>query len=118
VAIPETTQTNVLIYDDVTPVRPGETSYGFALEQNFPNPANPRTTILFSLAEPSLVKLSLYDVQGRFVATLANGFYGAGRHTTEWNGLDELGQPAASGIYFYRIDTGAFEQTKKLLLLK
>jgi hypothetical protein len=117
-AIPETTETSVLIYDDITPVRPGETAYGYALEQNFPNPANPRTTIVFSLAAATSVKLSLYDVQGRFVATLASGFYGAGRHTVEWDGLDGRGQPAASGIYFYRIDAGAFKQTKKLLLLK
>ncbi|MFH1755225.1 MAG: right-handed parallel beta-helix repeat-containing protein [Candidatus Latescibacterota bacterium] len=117
-AIPETTRTTILIYDDATTVTPGQRFDGYALEQNFPNPANPSTTIVFSLADAGEVTLTLYDVRGRVVKTLASEPYSAGRHAVVWDGTDTGRQPVASGIYFYRIEAGRFTDTKKLLLLK
>jgi hypothetical protein len=116
-AIPDTTTMTVLI-DDATTVTPAGNSQGFALEQNFPNPANPVTTIGFSLDESAHVLLTLYDVRGRLVQTLASGPYDAGRYMLEWDGRNRLGQLVPSGIYFYRLETGSFADTKKLVLLR
>ncbi len=117
-AIPDTTTTTMDVYDDVTGPKPGRGLSGYALKQNFPNPANPVTTIAFSLAAPARVTLKLYDVQGRLVKTLADAPYTEGWHTVEWNGTNARNLPAASGIYFYRLQVGTFSETKKLVLLK
>jgi hypothetical protein len=117
-AIPETTRTSMLIFDDATTVKPGQGGYRTALEQNFPNPSNPATTIAFSLEAASKVKLMLYDVRGRFIKTLAGGIYSAGQHSVMWDGSDRQGQSVASGVYFYRMEAGTFTDTKKLILLK
>lgn len=117
-AIPETTKTHILIYNDGTTVTPERSGHDYMLGQNFPNPFNPNTTIAFSLAAGSHVEISVYDVRGRLVKTLAAGFYSAGRHAVDWDGTDMKGKPAASGIYFYRMSAGAFTDEKKLVLLK
>ena len=84
-----------------------------SLDQNYPNPFNPTTTIRFALPRPSRVRLRVYDVAGRVVATLIDQDMGPGIHKTEWNASN-----VASGIYFYRIQTQGFVRTKKLVLLK
>lgn len=117
-AIPETTRTNVAIFNDATAITPPSGAFEYALEQNIPNPANPRTTIAFSLAVASEVTLTIYDVQGRLVKTLVRRIYTEGRHTVDWDGTDAQRQPAASGVYLYRLDAGGFVKTKKLVLLK
>jgi len=85
----------------------------FSLNKNYPNPFNPSTTISFSLAEPSPVKLTVFNMLGQEVATLVDAYLEAGLHRVEFNGTD-----VPSGVYFYRIDAGSYSQTQKMTLLK
>ena len=85
----------------------------FELEQNYPNPFNPTTKITFSLPKTNFVIIKVYDLLGRQVATLINKNKPAGNYTVEFNA-----SKLTSGIYFYRMESGPFSQTKKLLLLK
>jgi len=90
----------------------------FDLAQNYPNPFNPHTTMRFSLPERRIVQIRVYDVSGRLVAILADRSYPAGPHSVEWDGISRSGQPAASGIYFYRLQAGQDTATRKMLLLR
>ncbi len=90
----------------------------FSLEQNYPNPFNPSTTFDFSLPKQSLVKIDIFNVLGQKITTLADGEYEAGKYSVTWDGTDEDGSSAATGIYFYRMNAGDFQATKKLMLLK
>jgi hypothetical protein len=85
----------------------------YTLAQNYPNPFNPATTISFSIPEASVVTLRVYDVLGNEVATLHRGFLAAGNYKFDWNA-----STLASGVYYYRLTTDKFTQTKKMLLLK
>jgi hypothetical protein len=85
----------------------------YRLEQNYPNPFNPSTTIQFSLPRSGFVTLKVFSILGEEVATLASEELPAGRYTTRWNAN---GLP--SGVYFYRLQTGDFAETKKLVLVK
>ena len=92
--------------------------FATALAQNYPNPFNPTTTIGFTLFDDTIVKLSVYDAQGRLVVTLEDGVRDAGVHTVSWDGRDAAGQFVGTGVYFYRLNTGGKIQAKKMLLLK
>ena len=85
----------------------------FALEQNYPNPFNPITTIAYALPTPSAVSLTVFDVLGRKVATLAEAPRSAGRHTVRF---DASGLPG--GVYVYRLQAGSFTAAKTLVVLK
>jgi hypothetical protein len=85
----------------------------YALSQNYPNPFNPSTTIKFSLPEASNVDLKVYDALGNIVENLADGSYSAGVYEINFNA-----QNISSGVYFYRLKTNNFLQTRKLMLLK
>jgi hypothetical protein len=85
----------------------------YNLDQNFPNPFNPSTTIRFDLPSPEHVSLKLYNLIGEEVATLIDEVRSAGSHSVVWNAG---GMP--SGQYFYRITAGSFTQTRKVTLLK
>jgi flagellar hook assembly protein FlgD len=89
-----------------------------SLEQNRPNPFNPQTTISFTLAERTQVHLGVYDVDGALVRTLVNEPRAAATYESRWDGRDESGHAAASGVYFYKLTAGSFTQTKKMVLLK
>ena len=91
----------------------GDMLSSFRLNQNYPNPFNPETVIDYALPSPREVSLIIYDIRGRKVAQLVNSLMPAGYHSATW---DASG--FASGIYFYRIQTGDFIQTRKMLLLK
>ena len=93
--------------------RTGETAQNFHLIQNYPNPFNPETRIDFALPEAGLTRLTIYDIRGREVVRLIDGELSAGYHELKWDASD-----AASGIYFYRLTSGDFVKTKKMLLLK
>ena len=85
----------------------------FRLDQNYPNPFNPRTNIGFQTAEFGFVSLKIFDITGREVATLVHERKAPGTHTATWNADD-----MPSGVYFYRLMTKDFVQTKKMLLVK
>ncbi|MGK9475828.1 T9SS type A sorting domain-containing protein [Melioribacter sp. OK-6-Me] len=97
----------------ITSVNENEIPTGYALEQNFPNPFNPTTSIRFTLAKPEMVKLTVYNLLGQRVATLVNGPMTAGQHIVHFNASN-----LASGIYFYGIEAGNFKTFKKMILLK
>jgi len=88
------------------------------LYSNYPNPFNPATIISYTLAAESHVRLDVYNVLGQRVTTLVNETQPTGRHQVVWNGQDESGHDAASGIYFYRLKTTAYSETKKMMLLR
>ncbi len=90
----------------------------YALSANYPNPFNPSTTIKFALPEPQYVKLAIFAVDGRRIATLKNESMSAGNHSVTWTGRDDRGGFVATGIYFYRIEAGDFSQTHKMTLMK
>jgi len=90
----------------------------YSLAQNYPNPFNPDTEIGFALPVDSDVELSVFNVLGQKVTTLAFGKMPAGNHMVTWNGTDAGGSPVASGVYFYRITAENFAATKKMMMLK
>lgn len=90
----------------------------FALKQNYPNPFNPQTKIGFVLPEGQTVSLEIYNILGQRVRTLISGFREAGVHTAVWNGTNDKESDVPSGIYFYRLTTGTFNQTGKMALLR
>ena len=88
------------------------------LLQNVPNPFNPATTISFVLPERTRTSIVVYDANGRVVRTLVDEVRDVGRHHVTWDGRNDDGAVVASGVYFYRLSTGAFADTKKMLLVK
>ncbi|GAB4321512.1 MAG: hypothetical protein Kow0074_12530 [Candidatus Zixiibacteriota bacterium] len=90
----------------------------FRLEQNFPNPFNPSTLIQYDLRAPADVKLEVFDIMGRTVSVLHDGYQEAGRYSAVWDGRDRNGHSVASGIYFYRLTTPSFQAARKMVLLK
>ena len=91
----------------------GRVPAGFSLEQNYPNPFNPSTTIKFELPRSSDVSLVVYDILGRQVSVLVSDRRNAGAYEVKFAGSN-----LASGVYFYRLQTGDFVATKRFLLLK
>jgi N-acetylneuraminic acid mutarotase len=85
----------------------------FLLEQNYPNPFNPSTTIRYQLPVASEVKLEVYDVLGKKIATLVNERQSAGSYQVVWNASG-----LSSGTYFYRLQAGTFVETKKMIMVK
>ena len=85
----------------------------YNLEQNYPNPFNPSTTIKYQIPQSGLVTLKIYDVLGREVKTLINGYKQSGTYQITFNG-----NGLASGIYFYRLDANNFISVKKMILMK
>jgi hypothetical protein len=89
------------------------TSKEFALHGNFPNPFNPSTTISFTLPDAGKVNLCVYDISGRLVSKLANGWRDAGVHEVTFNGLNLV-----SGVYVYRLQAGDYTASGKMVLIK
>ena len=89
-----------------------------ALQQNFPNPFNPSTSIKYRISENADVTLAIYDVSGRLVQTLERGTRTPGQYEARWDGRDTAGNAVASGLYFYRLEAGRFAQTKRMVLLR
>jgi arabinogalactan endo-1,4-beta-galactosidase len=88
-------------------------SYSFNLYQNYPNPFNPKTLINYSIPQADFVSLKVYDILGDEVVTLVNEYKTAGNYSIEFNGNN-----LSSGVFFYRIKTGNFFDTKKLILMR
>ncbi len=85
---------------------------------NYPNPFNPSTTISYQLSKDSDVTLTIYNIKGQKVKTLVNETLPVGRYSIVWNGKDNNNKLTSSGIYFYKLSTGNFQQTRKMILLK
>ncbi len=105
---------NVIGVDPVTPAAP----VVFALEQNFPNPFNPVTTITFSLPEKGEVDMGVYDVSGRLVKTLYQGVMDQGKHKATWDGRNNAGRAVSSGVYFCKLFTKDNVAETKMVILK
>ena len=93
------------------------------LLQNYPNPFNPETWIPYHLSETGSVSLSIYDTKGTLVRKLSLGYQSAGFYQNRgraayWDGRNDLGEPVASGVYFYQLTTPSFQQTRRMLILK
>ena len=105
--------------DDATP-----SPYKTAILGNFPNPFNPVTKVQFSLSHKGLVELTIYDVRGREVRNLAKEVMEAGEYTVAngraltWDGRDNNGREVQSGIYFYKVTTENFSDSRKMVLVK
>jgi flagellar hook assembly protein FlgD len=90
----------------------------FSLSQNYPNPFNPETIIKYALPEGGYVELTIYNLLGQKVKTLVSQYQNAGYKTVRWNGRDEKGNEIASGVYFYKIETPKYSETKKMVSLR
>ncbi|MCD4829006.1 MAG: T9SS type A sorting domain-containing protein [Candidatus Cloacimonetes bacterium] len=88
------------------------------LEQNWPNPFNPETTIAFSIERPGDVRLDIYNIRGQKVKTLVREQLIAGRHAFTWQGRNDNDKPVGSGVYLYRLTSGEQTQTRRMILLK
>jgi len=101
------TSSNDLLKPDVT-----------ALSGNYPNPFNPATTISFSNREAGQVSINIYNMKGQLVKTLINEYLEAAYHNIVWNGKDNTEKSVSSGIYFYKMKSGNYSNTKKMILMK
>ncbi|MHC4792083.1 MAG: T9SS type A sorting domain-containing protein [Planctomycetota bacterium] len=95
----------------------------FALLQNYPNPFNPETFLPYQLHQPAEVVIRIYNAQGQLVRTLdlghrKAGFYLDRTRAAYWNGLNDSSEPVSSGLYFYQIQAGEFNATRRMVILK
>ncbi len=93
----------------------------FALMQNYPNPFNPTTRFQVDIPAtdtPQNVRVQIYDIRGRVVRNLFNGTMEPGSYVMQWNGRNDLGQKAPSGLYIYRFISQDFQSSKRMLLVK
>jgi len=90
----------------------------FGLSQNYPNPFNPETAFKYTLPEDSEVSIRIYDLLGKEVKTLVGKHQQAGYYTETWDGLDDEGRVASSGIYFILMEAGHFRKVQKITFLK
>jgi hypothetical protein len=131
VYVPATNQEHVEITAESVPwflseIGPAPTGIGAGpplslapvLRQNYPNPFNPVTTIGYVLPHSDDTILKVFSVDGRLIMTLVDEPMTAGPHKAVWDGRDRTGQPVASGIYFYRLQTGSYIGTRKMVFLK
>ncbi len=110
----------------VIPVDKGEVVLpkSFSLGQNYPNPFNPTTTIRFEIGigggtqQSVQTALKVYNILGQRVKTLVDEPKSPGVYYQTWDGKDEQGNKVSSGIYFYQLRAGSYNETKKMVLLK
>lgn len=88
----------------------------YVLRQNYPNPFNPTTRISFTLPAVEEVSIRVYDISGKLVRTLLSGQMNAGTHELYWNGRTDANENVSSGVYFYRMDTESFSESRKMIL--
>jgi hypothetical protein len=101
---------------DVTPLP--TVAKATELNSVHPNPFNPQTTVSYTLSGDTRVRIAIYDVRGSLVRLLVDDAQGAGEHHAVWNGVDDAGRPATSGIYFVRMIAGSYVETRKIVMLK
>ncbi len=88
------------------------------LLNNYPNPFNPTTNINFELKQSENVVIDVYKIKGQFVSRVADNEFGSGRHSVLWNGRDQNNKQVSSGIYFYKMKSGTYTKTRKMILIK
>lgn len=88
------------------------------MSQNYPNPFNPETEIRFQLLENAFVVLKIYNTLGQEIGVLAERNYEAGFHNVLWDGKDMNGNYVTSGVYIYKIQASAYQDVKKMILLR
>ncbi len=113
-------QLRILVVRDPLGVdqRPENLSGRVTLDQNYPNPFNPETVITYRLPAAGEVQIIIFTAAGQRVKKLIDQRQPAGIYTARWDGRDAAGRPAASGVYFYQLRTGAHLVTKKMLLIR
>ena len=90
----------------------------FNLSQNFPNPFNPSTAIRFSIPEENMVTIEIFDMLGRLIDVIYSQKTQPGDHIVHWGATDSQHNPVSTGVYFYRIQSANYSQTRKMLYLK
>ena len=100
-------------FDKLTSAKEKLINFEYNLEQNYPNPFNPNTQITYTLREPGLVKLSIFDIIGNKVQELVNSYQSAGTHSLKFEAVN-----IPSGIYFYRLQINSFTDSRKMILIK
>lgn len=113
-SLPSNTTTMTFLDADIPDVNELHTT----LSYNYPNPFNPETRILFSLAEAQNVTLNIYDIEGRLVDKLYDGYLEGGEHSIIWRGRNSQQRNVPSGVYFIKMSTAGYTGYRKLLLLK
>ncbi len=103
---------------DVRDVNQGQRPQSYSLSQNYPNPFNANTQISFALPKSGKATLEIFNILGQKVNTLVDGYMEAGYKIVNWDGRDNRGMEAPSGIYFYRLRSKDFLQTKKMLMIQ
>ncbi|UCE65357.1 MAG: T9SS type A sorting domain-containing protein [Candidatus Zixiibacteriota bacterium] len=118
---PDSTRADMgaLYFDQTTgitplPLLPRE----ITLYQNYPNPFNAGTIIRFDVEDESRISINVYDLLGRRVSSIVDGYYRPGTHEISWDGLSRSGKELPTGIYLYKLKSDTFEQTRKMILLK
>jgi hypothetical protein len=99
------------IFDATLPVT-------YNLQNAYPNPFNPVTTLQYDLPEDAMVNITIYDMMGRVMSNLVSSQQNAGYKSIQWDATNNIGQPVSAGLYLYTIQAGEFRQTKKMVLLK
>ena len=107
-----------IILETVSVQQPIEIPNEFVLHQNYPNPFNPITSLRYDLPNDGLVNITVFDMMGRIVKTLTNGYQTAGFKSVQWNATNDKNEPVSAGLYLYAIQAGKFRQTKKMVMLK
>ncbi len=100
--------------DPTTPTVPVKTAFNSI----YPNPFNPTTSLVYSLATADNVKITIYNIKGEVVKIYNQMNQSTGNHSIVWNGTDFNSKPCSSGVYFFKMDSGKYTQTKKALLVK
>ena len=90
----------------------------FSLSQNFPNPFNPITHLNYTLVNPGIIHLAIYDVLGKQIYTIHDGYQRQGGHNVQWTGVNQNGNQVPSGVYFFKLETKSNTITKKMVLTK
>ena len=104
--------------DEAVGIEPPPAPLADALLQNYPNPFNPSTNLRFTLAQPKHIRLEIFDIRGACVRLLVDSRMPAGPNEILWDGRSDRGEPVSTGIYFCRLVTDGFSQTRKMVLLK
>jgi hypothetical protein len=97
---------------------PREQAFSWALHQNVPNPVAAGTEVRYEVARASNVSIKVYNAMGQLVKTLVNGHVEPGRYAANWDAKNTQGEQVAAGVYFYKMNAGAYAATKKMLVVR